>query len=163
MEADESMQLAEELLAAFNAHDVERIASLLSDTFLVTSPEGPVGPYGWKAQTSEYFRSFPDSAWTKVRLSRAGERFVLEVEWTGTQMVPPTKRQLKTIVTLTGLVRRGKLETLRLDYDLDAIGRQLDLGSSEGAADGGSPAPDPRLPASPPWTDRSPRQQNGGP
>lgn len=129
MTADENAHVAHELLDSFNSHDPQRLVALLSDTFLVVSQEGPRGPYGWKARTADHFQSFPDSIFSKVRLSTNEEQFVLEVLWTGTQIRPPTQRAVRIPLTLTGRVRQGKLDTLRIDYDTQLLQSQLGPGA----------------------------------
>lgn len=125
MPENECVQLGHDLVGAFNAHDLEGIRRLLSDTVLVVSPEGPVGPYGWEVRTADHFKAFPDSAWTQARLSGKGEEFLLEILWIGTQRVPPTNRPLRIPVAIRGVVKRHKIETLRLDYDRELVLRQL--------------------------------------
>ncbi len=132
MTADESVHVVEELLASFNAHDPGRLVSLLSDTFLAVSQEGPRGPYGWKARTADHFLAFPDSVFSKTRLSTNDEEFVLEVLWTATQRKPPTQKAVRIPLTLTGRVRRGKLDTLRIDYDPKLLHAQLGPSSPAG-------------------------------
>lgn len=129
MTAEENAHVAEELLTSFNSHDPQRLVLLLSDTFLAVSQEGPRGPYGWKARTADHFQSFPDSIFSKVRLSADEEQFVLEVLWTGTQLRPPTNRPVRIPLTLTGKVRQGKLDTLRIDYDPNLLQTQLGPGT----------------------------------
>src|SRR6267143_637848 len=127
MTAHESVELAQELLASYNAHDIKRITNLLSETFLVDSPEGPMGPYGWTSATQKQFKAFPDSTWTEPKVSGEGTSFILNVLWTATQMVPPTRSAIRSRVILTGRVEKGKIERLHVDYDRDEVRRQLDL------------------------------------
>ena len=131
MAADESVELAQELLASYNAHNIERITKLLSDTLLVDSPEGPMGPYGWTSSTAKHFKAFPDSAWKEPKVSGDGPSFVLNVLWTATQMVPPTRSAIYSRLVLTGRIENGKIERLRLDYDREDVRRQLGLHPSD--------------------------------
>jgi hypothetical protein len=62
MIGEKSVELAKELLASYNAHSIDRITELLSETLLVDSPDGPMGPYGWTSVTAKHFKAFPDSA-----------------------------------------------------------------------------------------------------
>lgn len=121
---EESSSVAERFIEAFNSHDPGLIGVLLSDTILVSSPEGPVGPFGWRARSAEHFREFPDSALRKVRISGQGSTFIMEVIWTGTMAKsPPTAFQ--THLYLSGLVKNGRIETLQLEYDAGDVRRQL--------------------------------------
>ena len=131
MSAEKSVELAEELLASYNAHSINRITNLLSDTLLVDSPEGPMGPYGWTWATAKHFKAFPDSAWTEPKVSGDGPSFVLNVLWTATQMIPPTQSAIRSHVILTGRIENGKIERLRLDYDQEDVRRQLALPPSD--------------------------------
>jgi hypothetical protein len=116
-----SSHLADELLNAYNAHDVERIGSLLSETFLAVTPDGPIGPYGWKKLTIEHFKAFHDAKWTKVRLSDGADKFVLDVLFTGTNTASRVQTTARYPIRLAGLVLRGKIETLRIEYDRAAV------------------------------------------
>lgn len=142
MTADESMSLAEEFIAAFNAHDLDRVGRLLSDTFLVVSPTGPVGPYGWRQTSAGYLRSFPDTRWEKVQLSSNDEGFFLQILWTGTQAVPPTRRALRLPIAFRARVMRGKIETLHVEYDPAEVERQIGLppGGLASSAEPATPA-----------------------
>ncbi|HYY48982.1 MAG TPA: nuclear transport factor 2 family protein [Thermoplasmata archaeon] len=135
MSEDESVRLAKELLAAYNAHSPDRIARLLSETLWVDSTVGPMGPYGWTSVTEKHFKAFPDSTWAVEKVSGDDQSFTLEVLWTGTQMVPITRKEIRSHVRLTGRVEKGKIERLRVDYDRQDLRRQLALRPS-----------DPRLP-----------------
>lgn len=125
MTAYDHMALAEDFIAAFNAHDLARVGALLSETFLVVSPTGPVGPHGWKRTAAEYIAAFPDTRWVKVQLATDSEGFSLQIIWEGTQMVPPTQRKLHLPVSFRARVKAGKIETLRIDYDPATIKEQL--------------------------------------
>jgi predicted ester cyclase len=131
MTGEKSVELAKELLASYNAHNIDRITKLLSETSLVDSPEGPMGPYGWTSVTAKHFRAFPDSAWTEPKVSGDGPSFVLNVLWTATQAVPPTQSAMRSHLILTGRVENGKIERLRLDYDPEDVRRQLGLRPSD--------------------------------
>jgi hypothetical protein len=131
MTGHESVELAEELLASYNAHSIDRITKLLSETLLVDSPQGPMGPYGWTSVTAKHFKAFPDSAWTEPKLSGDGSSFILNVLWTATQMGPPTRSAINSRLILTGRVEKGKIERLRLEYNQEDVRRQLGLGPSD--------------------------------
>jgi hypothetical protein len=75
--------------------------------------------------------AFPDSSWTEPEVSGDGSSFVLNVLWTGTQTVPPTRSALRSRVILTGRVEKGKIERLRVDYDPEDVRRQLNLRPSD--------------------------------
>jgi SnoaL-like protein len=113
----ETVHLAEALFEAYNAHDIDRIGTLLSETFLAVSQEGPIGPYGWKRLTVAHFKQFPDAKWTKVRLSNGTDRFLLEVLFTGTERKAGAKTRTEGVIRLDGLVKQGKIETLKMNYD----------------------------------------------
>jgi predicted ester cyclase len=131
MIGEKSVELAKELLASYNAHSIDRITELLSETLLVDSPDGPMGPYGWTSVTAKHFKAFPDSAWTDPKVSGDGPSFVLNVLWTATQMVPPTRTAIRSHLILTGRVENGKIERLHLDYDPEDVRRQLGPGPSD--------------------------------
>src|ERR1700704_4654710 len=125
MTGEKSVELAQELLASYNAHNIDRITNLLSETSLVDSPEGPMGPFGWTSVTAKHFKAFPDSAGTEPTVSGDGPSFVLNAEWTAAQMVQPTRGARRSPLALTGRVENGKIERLRLDYDPEDVRRQL--------------------------------------
>lgn len=113
---DDREGLADAFLNAFNAHDVPRLETLLSETFLDLGPQGPVGIPGWRKRIREHFEEYPDSALTDARVSVEGETFVIEALWTGTRAADGGRTR-GTNITYTGLIKEGKLDTLRISYD----------------------------------------------
>lgn len=128
---DETERLVEELLRSYNTHDSDRMENLLSETFLVVSPQGPTGLPGWMKRTTDHFRAFPDSKLTRVHVSGEGDSFRIEVVWSGTQAVPPTGRSLRTPVVFQGQIKSGKIESLRVEYDREAVRMQLGPGPND--------------------------------
>ncbi len=124
MAEDEVPGIAHELVRAFNAHDLERIAGLFSDTFLAVSPEGPVGPLGWQRNIEEHFRRFPRCTWTEARVSASPEGFRLEVLWT-VDADKPSSKAPRIRTTFTCRLKRDKIDTIRVDYDRETVRREL--------------------------------------
>jgi ketosteroid isomerase-like protein len=77
---------------AFNAHDVNRILSYMTEDCMFEASAGPnvdgerfTGKDAVKKAFEDVFKTFPDAHWANVRHFIAGERAVSEWTFTGTK------------------------------------------------------------------------------
>jgi len=77
---------------AFNAHDVDRILSYMTDDCVFEASAGPdvdgekfVGKEAVKKAFEDVFKTYPDAHWGNVRHFISGERAVSEWTFTGTK------------------------------------------------------------------------------
>jgi steroid delta-isomerase-like uncharacterized protein len=77
---------------AFNAHDVARILSYMTDDCVFQASAGPdadgerfAGKDAVKKAFEDVFKTYPDAKWTNVRHFISGERAVSEWTFTGTK------------------------------------------------------------------------------
>ncbi|HEU5164189.1 MAG TPA: nuclear transport factor 2 family protein [Chitinophagaceae bacterium] len=77
---------------AFNAHDVDRILSYMTDDCVFEASAGPnvdgerfAGKDAVKKAFEDVFKSYPDAHWGNVRHFISGERAVSEWTFTGTK------------------------------------------------------------------------------
>ena len=138
MQTQDSLQTAQALFDAFNAHDLDRLEALTSDGFLGIGPDSPdvrMGRRGGRAWAAAYFTGFPDSKWTKERIFSQNPAFILQVIYTGThtgafegaETVAPTMKTVRVPATFVGISRDGKIEDLRGYWDRLLVLRQLGL------------------------------------
>jgi steroid delta-isomerase-like uncharacterized protein len=138
MHSQASIQTAQALFDAFNAHDLDRLEAMTSDGFLGIGPDSPtlrMGRRGGRAWAAAYFAGFPDSKWTKERIFAQDTTFVLQVIYSGTHTgafdgagtVPPTNKKVRVPATFIGIARDGKIEDLRGYWDRLLVLRQLGI------------------------------------
>jgi steroid delta-isomerase-like uncharacterized protein len=77
---------------AFNAHDVDRVLSYMTDDCVFEASAGPdvdgekfVGREAVKKAFEDVFKTYPDAHWGNVRHFISGERAVSEWTFTGTK------------------------------------------------------------------------------
>lgn len=77
---------------AFNAHDVDRIMSYMTDDCVFEASAGPdvdgekfIGKEAVKKAFEDVFKTYPDAHWSNARHFISGERAVSEWTFTGTK------------------------------------------------------------------------------
>ena len=77
---------------AFNAHDIDRILSYMTDDCVFEASAGPdingekfIGKEAVKKAFEDVFKTYPDAHWSNVRHFISGERAVSEWTFTGTK------------------------------------------------------------------------------
>ena len=77
---------------AFNAHDVNRILSYMTNDYVFPASAGPdvdgekfAGKEAVKKAFEDVFKTYPDAQWTNVRHFISGERAVSEWTFSGTK------------------------------------------------------------------------------
>jgi steroid delta-isomerase-like uncharacterized protein len=135
--ADLRAQVAE-WQAAFNAHDLERVAALYAPDAQVASirPEGwhtERGPAAAAQALAPYFAAFPDVRLAAVRIFRAGDRVIIEWVSDGTNKgslggAPPTgKRAGIAGISLLRFDRKGLIRTSETAFDEVTLAQQVGL------------------------------------
>lgn len=88
-----SIMLLEKYAAAFNAHDIKTIMSLMTDDCIFQSSAGDEktghtysGQHAVQTAFEEVFRSFPDAKWSDPHHFIAGNRGVSEWVFSGTKV-----------------------------------------------------------------------------
>ena len=133
--SDTLTQFASDLVAAWNAHDIERVAVLYAPEYEevdVGQAAPQHGPESIRRTMTRYLYAFPDLQVTLNEVLVEGDRAALAWTWRGTHRgtlmnIPPTGRtvtvQGMSILTLeAGRIRRG----LRI-WDLAGLLRALGL------------------------------------
>jgi steroid delta-isomerase-like uncharacterized protein len=140
MSIQANIELDEEFIAAWNAHDPDRALALLSEDAVwqdVASPEPMRGKAAIRPYLQGWFTAFPDlSAVVKNRVATA-EQVAAEVEFTGTnrgplQMAPGAPAIPATGKTVTGkgtyFVRIRNGQGVEVHSYPDAAGLMMQLG-----------------------------------
>jgi steroid delta-isomerase-like uncharacterized protein len=133
---NESIRLfVDELMAALNAHDVDRAAAFYAPDYEeldVAQVAVPVGPAGIRRTLTHYLRAFPDLQLTLDDLIVDGHRAVLV--WTlrgthhGTFMrIPPSGREVAVRGTSVLTIEDGKIRRGLRIWDLAGLLRTLGL------------------------------------
>jgi len=128
-------QIVADLLAALNAHDVERVAGFYAPTYEeldVAQAAVLVGPEGIRRTLANYLCAFPDLHFTLDDLITEGNRAVLV--WTlrgthrGTLMhIPPTGRLVAVRGTSLLTIEDGKIRRGLRIWDLAGLLRSIGL------------------------------------
>ncbi len=131
----QTMEFITDLIAAWNAHDVERLASLYTPDYEETDvgqADPQRGRESIRRTATRYLRAFPDLQVTLNEVVIDGDRAALAWTWCGTHRgtmlnIPPTGRHVTVRGTsfLTfedGLIRRG----LRV-WDMAGLLRSIGL------------------------------------
>lgn len=128
-------QLVTHLIAALNAHDVERAAAFYAPDYEevdVAQAAVPVGPDGIRRTLAYYLCAFPDVHFTLDDLITEGKRTVLV--WTlrgthrGTFMhIPPTGRSVTVRGTSLLTIEDGKVRRGLRIWDLAGLLRAIGL------------------------------------
>jgi steroid delta-isomerase-like uncharacterized protein len=127
-------QLVQDLVAAWNAHDLERAAAFYSLDFEgsdVAQPAPQRGPAGIRQTMALYFQAFPDLHFVAESIIVQDDQAVLV--WTAygkhqgkVMNIPPTGRSIKVKGTSLLTISEGKIR--RASYIWDVAGLLRDLG-----------------------------------
>lgn len=132
--ARSAAQVADELIAAWNDHDAERVAACYAPDYVgedVAQAEPQHGPAEVRRLTAFYFRAFPDLQVSVDSFIVQGDQAVLVWTWRGTHRgtfmrIPPTGRPVtvrgSTIFTLNGGLIRSAVRIWDVAGLLRAVG-----------------------------------------
>ena len=130
-------QLADAVFAAYNAHDVDALLSVLADDVTWSEPEGTWTGKGEVAVAVQaVFDGFPDSAWPKdevvIMPGDDHSRMAVTWRWQGTQTgtysgLPPTGRRVDVHGVTLVSVRDGVISDLQFFFDTYDYLEQLGL------------------------------------
>jgi len=132
---DEVSTLVRALIAAWNAHDADRLVDLYSDQYVgqdVGQPVRQVGVEAIRASFVSYFEAFPDARFQIEDVVTESDR--VAVLWIGRgthrgafMKIPPTVRvvEVRGVSFLT--IRNGKIEHGRHVWDVAGALRQIGL------------------------------------
>jgi steroid delta-isomerase-like uncharacterized protein len=129
------LQVADELIAAWNDHDPDRAAALYAADFEgqdVAQVERQHGPRDIHRMTAYYFRAFPDLQVSLLDRVAAGDRVVLVWTWRGTHRatfmrIPPTGRAVTVRGTTILTIKAGLIRNSTRIWDLAGLLRGLGL------------------------------------
>ena len=138
MATQDSVRTAETFYEAFNAHNLDGIERMTSESFVGVGPDNPEARKGRAALrnwVNEYIKAFPDCKWQKERVFAEDNSFSLSIVFTGTntgpleagQTIPPTNKSVRVPATFVGIAREGKVEEIRAYWDMMSLLGQLGL------------------------------------
>ena len=88
-----TIAILDDFASAFNAHDVDRVLSYMTDDCVFEASAGPdvdgekfTGKEAVKKAFKDVFKNYPDAHWSNVRHFISGERAVSEWTFTGTKL-----------------------------------------------------------------------------
>jgi len=128
----ENRRLVEELYDALNAHDLERLAKLYDDSYLLECDSFPTpirGPEGAKRTTATYLTAFPDLQFEIQQMIATGDHVVTRWRATGTNNGefngnPPTGRRVCINGCSVSQIRNGRMVKSVMYFDqLSLLGR----------------------------------------
>ena len=119
-------QLAEEWIIAMNAHDVERMAALLTEDAVgdeVAEPETRIGRDKIADGYREVFAGYPDCTAEIVNRVIGSDQAVVEVRFKGTNKgafrgTPATNKPIDLRIAYIIKARQSKIERITEYYDL---------------------------------------------
>ncbi|MFN8591157.1 MAG: ester cyclase [Thermomicrobiales bacterium] len=132
-------ELVSVVFEGFNERDIERVAAICADDFLLEDlPAGLTlrGPDGMRLWLQTWIDAASDAHAAPERIFGAGEWVATEHHGTATHNgplrtptgeIPPTGRALDLWFSEHFQVREGKLRRMRVYYDGAAVMRQLGL------------------------------------
>ncbi|HUN64011.1 MAG TPA: ester cyclase [Candidatus Sulfotelmatobacter sp.] len=143
-EADNRV-LVEQLYDALNAHDLDRLAKLYDDSYLLECDSFPApirGPEGAKRTTATYLTAFPDLQFEILQMIATGDHVVTRWRATGTNNGefngnPPTGRRVCINGCSVSEIRNGRMVKSVMYFDQLSLLRPL-AGANEQAATAGS-------------------------
>jgi len=133
MAEQENLELARESMAAWSAHDPDRLATIVDEKFIVESDTlpGPVrGPRGLANFMKIYVTAFPDLRFEIEQMLAHGDFVVTRWAAIGTHRgdlmgIAPTNRQAITHGCTVSEFKNGKSVHDRLYWDTGHLFRQL--------------------------------------
>ena len=140
MSVQENLKLDEEDIAAWNAHDVDRLLAVLSDDIVwhdVGSPQPFSGKEAVRQYVQGWFSAFPDIKITVTNRLVTEDQVAAEVGFTGTNSgplelapgappIPATKKMVNGKGTYFVRIKNGKAAEVHT-YP-DAAGMMMQLG-----------------------------------
>jgi len=128
-------QLVTDLVAAWNSHDVERIAALYAPDYEesdVAQADSPRGRDGIRRTAAGYLRAFPDLLVTLDDVVSDGQRVALAWHWCGTHQgaflkIPPSGRQVTVRGTSFLTIENGQIRRGTRIWDLAGLLRAIGL------------------------------------
>jgi steroid delta-isomerase-like uncharacterized protein len=129
----ENLRLAEEAVAALNAHDIDRYVQLLDDSYVGESemePEPVRGRAGARQRLERIFGTFPDLRIEPEQTLASGDFVVGRGRLTGTHKgsfagIAPTNKSVSWSTCNVVEVRNGKVIRSRLYADNASLLQQL--------------------------------------
>jgi steroid delta-isomerase-like uncharacterized protein len=133
--SETTTQLVTQLLEAWNAHDVDRLAALYTPDYEgedVSEAKPQRGPEGIRQSMARYLRAFPDLHFTQEATLTQGDRIALFWTVRGTHRgklmnIPPTCRPIQvrgvSLLTLEG----GKIRRATAIWDVAGLLRAIGL------------------------------------
>lgn len=133
MSEAENRRLVEELYDALNAHDLDRLATLYDDSYLLEcdSFPGPVrGPEGAKRTTATYLNAFPDLHFDILQMIATADHVVTRWRATGTNKgefngMAPTGRRVCINGCSVSQIRNGRMVKSVMYFDQLSLLRPL--------------------------------------
>ncbi len=140
MSNQENIKLDEELIAALNAHDVERYVALLADDVIATNvafPEPLQGKAAYRQFLQEMFDAFPDYAVEVKNRVVSEDQVATELVFSGTHTgplhlgpgdpIPPTGNKFAAQGAYFARVRDGRVVEVHMHPDIAGFMMQLGL------------------------------------
>jgi steroid delta-isomerase-like uncharacterized protein len=133
MSEQENIRVAEQQIAALNAHDLDRYLQRFDDAYIGESemmPEPVRGPAGVRRTIEMVFAAFPDLRLETEQILAAGNHVISRVRLTGTHQgvyfgVAPTGKRVSFQVCNVVELRDGKAIRSRLYADNASLLQQL--------------------------------------
>lgn len=138
MATQDSVRAAEAFYEAFNAHNLDGIERMTSESFVGVGPDNPEARKGRAALRnwiSEYVKAFPDGKRSMERFSAQDNVFVMQMTFAGTntgpmeagQTIPPTNKAVRVPLAIVGVARGDKIEEVHAYWDMMTLLGQLGL------------------------------------
>ena len=138
----DSMDIAREVIEAWNAHDPDGVARLVSNDYVSESDTLPAplrGPEAVRQVVQMYLHAFPDLRFEIEQVFSSGNYVTLRWRATGTHRgelmgIAPTNRPAETHGCTVEEVRDGKIVREWVYWDTGSLLRQLGVLPSPAAA-----------------------------
>ncbi len=135
MPEKESLRLMRELIEAFNAHDLDRIAAMVDEDYVGESDtlaELVKGRAGYRSLLQMYYTAFPDAHYEIEQMLASGDYVVTRLRITGTHKgelwgSPPTNRRFDIHLCHVDQLKKGKVVHAWYYWDSATMRRQLGL------------------------------------
>lgn len=141
MSIQDNLKLDEENIAAWNAHDVDRLLAIVSDNVVwqdVGSPQPLRGKDGVRQFAQGWFSAFPDIKLTATNRVIGEDQVAAEVEFTGTNSgplqlapgapaIPATGKKVNGKGTYFVRIKNGKAVEVHTYPDVAGLMMQLGL------------------------------------
>ena len=139
-EAD-NRRLIEEAFSALNAHDPERYAKIVDDSYVLESEAYPApirGRVGVRQFIATYVKAFPDFHYEIEQIVASGDYVVSRWRITGTHKgefdgIPATNRQFSTRGCTVTEIRNSRIVKASVYYDQLVVLEQLGVAAGKAA------------------------------